>query len=243
MSRWRNEALTRTYLEGVRGAIPAAELQIRTLMKIVTEWCPAPREVLDLGCGDGILGRTVAHAFPGTRITFVDFSDPMLDALRSKLGPRNPAGIVKADLSSPDWLERIPGKGTVDLVVSGFSIHHQTHERKRTLYAEIYELLGPGGVFLNLEHVQSATDPVRRLFDSNFIDALFDYHHERDPNVTPEYIANAYYNRPDKDENILAPVFDQCAWLREIGYIDVDCFFKHFELALFGGRKPGANGA
>jgi hypothetical protein len=41
-------------------------------------------------------------------------------------------------------------------------------------------------------------------------------------------------------EYILAPVDLQCAWLRLIGFQDVDCFFKVFELALFGGRKaPG----
>ncbi len=38
-------------------------------------------------------------------------------------------------------------------------------------------------------------------------------------------------------ENILALVEDQCDWLREIGFSDVDCFFKLFEVAIFGGRK------
>ena len=47
------------------------------------------------------------------------------------------------------------------------------------------------------------------------------------------------YNRPDKKENLLAPVEAQCEELRRIGFEDVDCFFKLFELALFGGRKTG----
>ena len=47
-------------------------------------------------------------------------------------------------------------------------------------------------------------------------------------------------DRADKAANILAPVDDQCRWLREIGFADVDCYFKAFELALFGGRKPSA---
>jgi hypothetical protein len=42
---------------------------------------------------------------------------------------------------------------------------------------------------------------------------------------------------PAKRENILAPVEEQCRWLRLIGFADVDCFLKVFELALFGGRK------
>ena len=47
-----------------------------------------------------------------------------------------------------------------------------------------------------------------------------------------------YTNRPDKAANILAPVEMQCDWLREIGYEEVDCYFRVYELAVFGGRKP-----
>jgi hypothetical protein len=43
--------------------------------------------------------------------------------------------------------------------------------------------------------------------------------------------------QPDKKENILAPGEEQCRWLRLIGFADVDCFLRVFELALFGGRK------
>jgi 16S rRNA G1207 methylase RsmC len=49
---------------------------------------------------------------------------------------------------------------------------------------------------------------------------------------------NLIRNRLDKSDNILAPVSAQCDWLSSIGYEDVDCFFKCFELAIFGGRKP-----
>ena len=47
-------------------------------------------------------------------------------------------------------------------------------------------------------------------------------------------------NRPDKDANILAPVEDQCVWLRNNGYENVDCYLKVMELAVFGGQKGSA---
>ena len=28
-------------------------------------------------------------------------------------------------------------------------------------------------------------------------------------------------------------------WLREIGYEEVDCYFRIYELAVFAGRRPG----
>ena len=43
--------------------------------------------------------------------------------------------------------------------------------------------------------------------------------------------------RPDRAANILALVEDQCAWLRTLGFRHVDCFWKYFELAIFGGVK------
>ena len=55
---------------------------------------------------------------------------------------------------------------------------------------------------------------------------------------TFDELAEEYKNRPDKDANILAPVALQCEWLRDIGYETVDCYFRIYELAVFGGRKP-----
>jgi hypothetical protein len=78
---------------------------------------------------------------------------------------------------------------------------------------------------------------VEAVFNDYFIDHLFAFHQKTDQQTNRQEVADKYYNRPDKAENILAPLELQTAWLREIGYEDVDCFFKVFELALFGGRK------
>jgi SAM-dependent methyltransferase len=237
-SQWQTEQLSKTYLEGVRAAIPLATTQLELIIKLVCAWCPDPRGVVDLGCGDGILGWTILENFPGSRAWFVDFSDTMLAAAREKVGTNDRATIVKADFSTPAWPESFQARHDIDLVLSGFAIHHQPDRRKRELYAEIYELLAPGGLFLNLEHVASATGEVQALFEEFFIDHLHAHHRQSDPDKARTEIAETYYARPDKVENILALVETQCDWLRRIGFHDVDCFFKILELALFGGRKP-----
>jgi tRNA (cmo5U34)-methyltransferase len=239
VSRWQTAELSRTYLEGVRAAIPAAALQLDIIVKIAQEWQPAARRVLDLGCGGGIVGRTLLAALPQAEACFADFSEPMLAAARAKLGGEARATLVRADFGAPAWREAVAAYAPFDIVVSGFAIHHQPDNRKRALYAEIYSLLAEGGLFLNLEHVSSATRRVEALGDSLFVDYLLAHHRQSTPNVTRESVAQTFYTRPDKAENILAPLDVQCAWLREIGYADVDCYFRIFELALFGGRKPG----
>ena len=35
-----------------------------------------------------------------------------------------------------------------------------------------------------------------------------------------------------------APVDAQCRWLAEAGLVDVDCFFKAWRFAVFGGTRP-----
>ena len=60
---------------------------------------------------------------------------------------------------------------------------------------------------------------------------------ERGEDVTPEKVKRDFLERPDRAANILAPVEAQCEWLREIGFVEVDCFWKYFELAIFGGLR------
>ncbi len=236
-SAWQTKEIAQAFLQDMRGAIPGADLQLAVISKIVHRWSTSPKRILDLGCGNGILGQYLLRLFPSASGLFLDFSDPMIDAAIEKVSALPNTTVAKADFASPQWLEVAVPYGPFDIVVSGFAIHHQPDKRKRELYAEVFDILAPKGIFLNLEHVASATEAGQQLFDSFFVDHLYDFHSKTDTNANRDAIADEYYKRPDKEENILAAVEDQCGWLRQIGFTDVDCFFKVFELALFGGRK------
>ena len=236
-SHWKTEELSQSVIENVRGAIPSAETQIEVLLKIVSIWNPEVKNVVDLGCGDGILGRFIQSIFPSINLFCLDFSNAMLEAAQKSMRHLDSVHFIKSDFSTSAWKDPLNLYDGFDLIVSGFSIHHQSDKRKREIYKEIYDLLNPNGIFLNLEHVSSATKEVGLIFDDYFIDKLHSFHSKTDPDADRQEIADNYYNRPDKVENILTPVNTQCDWLRAIGYQDVDCFFKIFELALFGGRK------
>ena len=236
-SAWQTKELADAFLGGVRGAIPAAKLQLAVIRKIAEIWFPSPAHILDLGCGDGILGRLLLETFPGAKAVFADFSRPMLDAARAKLGNDPRARVTRVDFSSPEWVEEVASDAPFDIVISGFAIHHRPDEEKKRIYSEIFEILSPGGVFLNLEHVASMSPAGEKLFDEFFVDHLHHFHRAANPLKSRREISDTYYKRPDKNENILAPLDVQCRWLREIGFQDIGCFFKVFELALFVGRK------
>ncbi|TFG75919.1 MAG: class I SAM-dependent methyltransferase [Thermodesulfobacteriales bacterium] len=236
-SSWEIEENAKYFLESERGAVPGTDVQLGIIASIVKGWCPTPSRILDLGCGDGILGRFLLESFSSASGVFIDFSDAMLDAARENLCSTPNTKIIKADFSTPGWIENGEEEKLFDVIISGFAIHHQPDSRKNELYSEIYDLLNQGGIFLNLEHVESSTPEVSKLFEEYYVDHLHSYQLKSDPNSSREEVAEGFRNRSDKDEDQLMPIEKQCGWLRDIGFKDVDCFFKQFEIGLFGGRK------
>jgi ubiquinone/menaquinone biosynthesis C-methylase UbiE len=227
---WKSAPVVSAFLSGVRGAIPLAAEQLDVMLRLVAGAGIEVRRILDLGCGDGVLAAALLERYPAAEAVLADFSPAMLEAARARLGGRGTYAL--ADYGAPNWGDAIGGP--FDVIVSGLSIHHQPDSRKREVYAEILRLLAPGGVFVHIEHVKSATKWVGSVNDELFIDSL----HAHRAHMTREQVAEQLYYRPDKASNILAPVETQCEWLRELGYTDVDCYFKIFELAVFGGRRP-----
>jgi len=232
---WKSESLARVYLTGVRGAIPFAQEQIDVMLRLLAATERKIERVLDLGCGDGLLADALSMLYPDAALVFLDFSEPMLEAARERLRDRSaPTAFLQADYGKPNWTDAVVESAPFDAVISGYSIHHQPDRRKREVYEEILQLLNPGAMFVNIEHVASPTTWVTKLHDELFIDHL----HRAQPGASRENVANSYHYRPDKDANILASVEDQCEWLRHAGFVDVDCYLKVFALAVFGGRKP-----
>jgi hypothetical protein len=75
--------------------------------------------------------------------------------------------------------------------------------------------LRPGGVFCNLEHVASPTSELHA-----------------------EFLRRIGYSSETEDpSNKLLDMEIQLGWLREIGFVEVDCHWKWRELALLSGRR------
>lgn len=235
---WKNDWLVKRFLEGVRGGIPYASDQIEIMLRLLAASERPIGRFLDLGSGSGLLAIAILAQYPEARAYLVDFSEPMMDAARDLLEsdislPR----FILADLGSPSWVERVAHDAPYDAVVSGFAIHHLSHDRKRALFHEIFSLLAPGAMFINAEHVASPTLWLEEQFEAAMIDSLVAYQSQIGTGRTREQVAEEYLQREDKSANVLAPVEEQCSWLIDAGFDDVDCYFKYFELSVYGGRR------
>jgi tRNA (cmo5U34)-methyltransferase len=207
VNRWRSPAHALAYLQRADGVPHRSEGEAALL-----EHLPSPtRHVLDLGSGDGRLLALVRLAHPESEAVAVDFSPTMLDRLRMRFDVASRVTIVAHDMELP--LPLFPD--TFDAIVSSFAIHHLSDDRKRALYEEIFVRLRPGGALLNLEHVASPTAALHE----QFLRALDISRGDEDPS------------------NKLMDLNVQLGWLRDIGFVDVDCHWKWRELALLGGRK------
>ncbi len=174
---------------------------------------PNAKRILDLGTGTG---RTLALAklkAPNAEGVALDFSEPMLEQAQKRFAQDHNVNIVKHDFNLPLPASKL---GKFDAAVSSLAIHHLTHPRKKQLYQEIFNLLNPKGVFCNLEHVASPTESLHLKFLTLI-------------GQTPE---------TEDKSNKLLDVETQLQWLREIGFADVDCYWKWLEVALLVGFKP-----
>lgn len=236
---WQRPELVQTFINEVRGGVPYAADQIAVMLRVIAAGGAPVRRIVDLGCGSGVTARAILAQHPEATAVLVDFSEPMMAAARQELAGHRPAPVfVVADLADPGWVVTLREHAPFDVVASSYAIHHLSDARKRRLYGEIYSLLASGGWFVNVEHVASRTPRIEAMSDALMIDSIHAFQRGKGADVTRADVARDFVHRPDKAANILAPVDLQCEWLRVLGFADVDCFFKVFELAVFGGRRP-----
>lgn len=232
---WQQETVAANYREARRG-IPFVDVHFDIVQQVIEAHELSVHRVLDLGCGDGIATAALLGHLPIEQAVLVDFSEPMLAEACRKLGNLNvQVDYVWGDLLDSQWRKAVEPSGPFDLVISRFAIHHLPHARKRSLYGEVLELLQSGGVFINIEHIQSLSPVYERAFYKSLAKGI--YRVEGGTRSLDE-IEAMYTHSGERAANILAPLEDQLAWLRGIGFVDVDCAFKALELAVFGGRKP-----
>lgn len=206
-NEWTNPAHSAAYLARMH-KIPHRAAGESTLLSEI----PAnSKRVLDLGCGDGhLLHLVLNHCQDATGIG-LDLSTEMIDQAKRRFLHDQRVSFVQHNMDAG-----LPALGDFDCIVSSFAIHHCSDDQKQELYAQIYSMLQPGGIFCNLEHVSSPNERIH----FRFVSAM---------NMTAE---------GEDPSNRLLDTETQLGWLRDLGFEDVDCYWKWRELALLIGIKP-----
>jgi tRNA (uracil-5-)-methyltransferase TRM9 len=155
--------LNHQFYQTFAGAFSATRQRIQPGVRRQIEHIPAGARLLDLGCGNGELWRTLRRQKPGIDYTGLDFSAELLGVATASgetAGDPQTAmpgfTFVLADLSSPDWEQNIQAANGIqaafDVILAYAVLHHLPGEALRSqVLHKVRHLLKPGGRFFHSE--------------------------------------------------------------------------------------------
>jgi len=205
--------------------------------------------LVDLGAGSGIFLEKALSRNPALHGVWVDASPAFAEvALRrlARFGDR--VTWVLSPLEEA-WETRLDQP--VQAITSMSAIHHLASAEKRALDRRCYDLLAPGGWFLNFDEMQSISREayledmrcwVRHVEDAR---ARLPVAQEAVGDRWCDHFARWIVRNIDgidipkvKGDDLHEPFLDQAQWLREIGFAGVDVYVKYYLWCLIGGRTP-----
>jgi tRNA (cmo5U34)-methyltransferase len=236
---WQRPHAAEWFLDERQARLPLIDVQEDLIRRLFERHGREVQRFLDLGAGNGALSELMLGVFPAAEAVLVDFSEPMLARVGDRLGGRGARWrIVRGDLSGPRWRDGLPAE-PYGAAVSSLAIHHLPAERKRSLYREVFELLEPGAMFVNLDYVAVA-GPLEGLWEEALLEKSLRLERERGGSRSAAELERELFD--DADEDRPDRVDDQLQWLREAGFVQTEVHFKWAEAAIFGGIKPEKGG-
>jgi SAM-dependent methyltransferase len=135
------------------GYLPDREERFTALIDAVQDGTSSQAPlVLDLGCGPGSLAVRLLDRLPGAAVVGVD-ADPLLLTLGRIAWPDR-AGLrfAELDLRTAGWSAALGLDRQADAAVSTTALHWLSPPALAAMYAELGNVLRPGGLLLNGDH-------------------------------------------------------------------------------------------
>jgi len=115
---------------------------------------PHDSRVVELGIGPGYLAQHLLQAMPGIHYYGIDFSHPMIEIARKRLGSHSARlNFVQADLVKDAWWSDVPSP--VSAIISTWALHDLgSQENVELVYQNSAQALKQGGIFLNGDFIK-----------------------------------------------------------------------------------------
>ena len=178
--------------------------------------------LLDLGAGTGLLTASIISAFPNATATCMDLSEKMLEKARERFSLNKRVNFLIWDYSHSTLPEEY------NLIVSAMSIHHLSDDEKKSLYQRVFDALKCEGIFINADLVKGETGKIEQKYHDMWMNWIQETGLSK--NELLKIIDRMQYDKPSS-------LSIQLQWLKEIGFQDVDCYYKYFNFAVYSGRK------
>jgi len=166
-----------------------------------------PKNILDLGCGNGNITQELLPLFPDASYTLLDASPQMINSCKVIFQHNN------MKFENKYFQDFHFNDNYYDLVVASFSLHHCESIEKKDLFQKIYRSLKKDGVFMYADLMISKdnvahTDLLKKW--ESFVTNNY-------PDKQKWLWLMEHYKEFDSPNNY----YDQMDWLKKIGFENI----------------------
>ena len=219
------DELASDYNDAILRCVP----RYHEMLDAIFAYLPAdlmPRRILELGCGGGHLTSRALSLHPQARLIAVDLSQEMLRMTR-RVGEDH-----RLDLVCDDFAQLCFRPAGFDLIISSISLHHLKDAAKQTLFEQAWQALRPGGVFCYSDQFAGETPEIyQRHMERWQVEATR-------LGATPQEWEE--WMRHHREDDHHATLTEQMDWLREAGFVSVDCVWRNLLWTVLIAVRPPA---
>jgi tRNA (cmo5U34)-methyltransferase len=234
---WEGRKRAQKYEQRADLVLPKRQEMLSLIVQLIPFEQDEPVRVLDLGTGTGVPAQRVLQDFPRANVICVDKSAEMMEIGCAKLdeyGDR--VRFVQADLEDPSWNNDLPDK--FDAIISALAFNLLTDRAKQRLFAQCYEMLEPRGCLVFSDRLRAAEETVDRFYLYQWMNFIVRQTKEvLGKEVTLETVTARQRSLDEAAGVKSATLEDILAWLKQAGFAQVECYWKYFQWAVFGGSK------
>ena len=190
-------------------------------------------DILDLGCGDGIITHELLNIDKSIRATLIDGSDDMLQKAKERL--KDYPDMLFQNISFQEIIQQGQLNNTYDFIVSSQAIHHLKKDQKIKFYEIIYSHLHPAGFFMNTDVTIAPDDSLEQWYMKLWQEWMYIEKIAQDIEGDPFNDVISRYK--EAEENQPDTIYEQLTMLKDIGFTNVDCYYKYGIFTVFGGMK------
>jgi tRNA (cmo5U34)-methyltransferase len=234
---WQGRERAQKYEQRADLVLPKRQEMLALIVQLIPFGRDEPLRVLDLGTGTGVPAQRVLQDFPRANVICMDKSAEMMEIGCAKLaeyGDR--VRFVQADLEDPAWHNGLPDK--FDAIVSALAFNLLADGAKQRLFTQCYEMLAPHGCLVFSDRLRAADDAVDRFYLDQWVNFIVRQTREvLGKEVTLETVADRQRSLDEAAGVKPATLEDVLAWLKQAGLAQIECYWKHFQWAVFGASK------
>ena len=146
--------------------LPRRKERFELMVGLIADTQQSVKLVLDIGCGTGSLMLPILKEFREAEVFGIDFDPTLLLLAEKRLAEfGNRVHLIQTDLRDESWLKLVPHP--MDAAVSATALHWLSLEQLGRLYDKLAEILRPGAVFLNADHVRSDSKSIQKAWQKH----------------------------------------------------------------------------